>query len=443
VASVTQPEAAAVGAARSGHPALGLPGATALVTGSMIGSGIFLLPATLGPMGSISLLGWVAATVAALALAGTFAWLGAVAPEATGLPAYVRAALGRYAGGQCAFLYWLQGAVGNVGLAVAAAGALAYFIPALGGPGARLTTTLGAIWLAVAACAVGPRLVSRIEGVTLAAGLAPVLLIALFGWFWFHPSVFASSWNPGHLSAPAAVWRSGLVVFWAFLGVECAAAVAGVVRDPQRNVPRATLLGVAGAAALYIGACTVLMGLVPAARLANSTAPFADAAQVTIGVGGAALIAFCGLLRTAGCFAGWTLVTAETARTAADEGVFPRVLRTRPGERASGRNLLLLGVLTSIVAVATASPTLAAQFKLIVDVAVILSLFAYIFAALALLRLLRRLPRAAHRWSAAGAAGLAIVCSVALVASGDRTELLWSFGVLALSAALSLAFRTR
>lgn len=442
MASVTQ-QGAAADVAPSGHPRVGLAGATALVTGSMIGSGIFLLPATLGPMGSISLLGWIAASAAALALAGTFAWLGAVAPEATGLAAYVRLGLGRFASAQCAFVYWLQCVIGNVGLAVAVAGALAFIIPALGPPGARLEATLATIWLAVAACAVGPRLVTRIEGVTLAAGLAPVLLIALFGWFWFQPSVFARSWNPEHLSAPTAVWRSGLVVFWAFLGVECAAAAAGVVRDPRRNVPRASLLGVAGAAAVYVAACAVLMGLVPAARLASSTAPFADGAQVTVGVGGAALIALCGLLRTAGCFAGWTLVTAETARTAADEGVFPRVLRTRPGERASMSNLLLLGVLTSIVAIATASPSLAEQFKLIADVAVILSLFAYILAAAALLRLLPRLATPARRWAAAVTAVVAIACSLALVASGDRTELLWSFGVLVLSAALSLGLRPR
>jgi arginine:agmatine antiporter len=92
-------------AAVSAHGSVGLFGATALVAGSMIGSGIYLLPATLGAVGSISILGWVAATAAALVVAGMFAWLGVAAPEAKGLPGYVEAGLGPFFGVQTAVAY--------------------------------------------------------------------------------------------------------------------------------------------------------------------------------------------------------------------------------------------------------------------------------------------------------------------------------------------------
>ena len=427
----------------SGRAPIGLAGATALVIGAMVGSGIFILPATLGAMGSISLLGWLAAAGAALSLAGVFAWLGVVSPKATGLAAYVDEGLGRFASVQCTFVYWAQNWIGNVGLAVAVAGAAAFLVPAIGPPAARLAVTLALIWLAVGATALGPRWVARLAGLTLAAGLAPVLLVAVFGWLWFDPAVFQASWNPGHLSGPIAVWRSGLIVFWAFLGVECAAATAGVVRDPGRNVARATLLGVSGAAVIYIAACAVLMGLLPAAALAASTAPFAEAGRVTIGLGGAAVIALCTLLRGAGSFTGWTLVTAETARTAADEGAFPSFLRTRPGERASVANLLLIGVLMSLVAVATATPSLAAQFRVLADVTVILSLFAYVLAAAALLRLLPRLATRRRRWAAGATALVAIACAVTLIASAERREQLWSLATLPFGAVLYLALRRR
>ena len=90
----------------SHHGSVGLFGAIALVAGSMVGSGIFLLPVSLGAIGSISILGWLAATAAALAVAGVFAWLPGVAPRAKGLPDYVEAGLGPFFGVQTSLAYW-------------------------------------------------------------------------------------------------------------------------------------------------------------------------------------------------------------------------------------------------------------------------------------------------------------------------------------------------
>lgn len=428
--------------AAAGHGSVGLFGATALVAGSMIGSGIYLLPASLGAVGSISILGWVAATAAALAVAGMFAWLGIAAPAARGLPGYVEAGLGPFFGVQTAVAYGAVNWIGTVAIALAAAGAAGYLVPALSGPGPRLLLTLASIWLGVGVCWIGPRAVARVEGLTLAIGLLPVLAAATFGWLAFHPATFVASWNPQGLAFGPAVGSSALTAFWAFLGVECAAATAGVVRDPTRNVPRATLIGVVAVAALYVSACTVLMGILPAAALASSSAPFAQAAQATLGVGLAAVIALCGLLRAQGCLTGWTLVASETSRTGADAGVFPRVFRTRPGERVSVINLSLAGGLMSLVAVATASPTLGRQFGVLADIAVILSLYAYVLAGGSLLRLsgglvLRR--RLAARLTAL----VAIGCSLALIVSGKPFELAFCLVPIAAAGLLYLWLRRR
>lgn len=419
-----------------GHAPMGLPGAIAVVAGSMIGSGVYLLPATFGPMGSISLLGWGAATVAALAIGGLFAALGAAAPEARGLAGYVQAGLGRFAGVLTTVMYWSLCWFGNVAIALAVAGYAAFFFPALGAAGPRLAITLGVIWLAVLACWLGPRLVARVEGLTLAVGLAPILIAATLGWIAFDPKLFAASWNPQGQGLFESVRGSALIAFWAFLGVESAAAVAGVVRDPARNVARATLGGVVGAAIVYIAACAALMGLMPAAALARSSAPFADAARVLLGVGGGAAIAACALARAAGCLTGWTLVVSETTRSAADQGAFPAFFRTRPGERASLRNLLIAGVLMSAVAAATTTPQLGDQFGRLANVAVILSLYCYILSGASLIRLDRR-PGPVLL----ALAGMA--ASAALIATASRTELLWSFAPVIAGAALYLPLRAR
>jgi arginine:agmatine antiporter len=420
--------------AKGGHAPMGVLGATALVAGSMIGSGVYLLPATFGAVGSISILGWVAATAAALAIAGLFAALGAAAPDARGLAGYVQAGLGRFAGVVTTVIYWSLCWFGNVAVALAVAGYAGFLAPALAPAGPRLAVTLAAIWLAVLACWLGPRAVARVEALTLVVGLAPILLAATFGWIAFDPHVFAVSWNPQKLGVVEATRSAALIAFWAFLGVESAAAVAAVVRDPARNVARATFGGVLAAAAIYIAACAALMGLLPAPELAKSTAPFADAARVLLGVGGGAVIALCALARAAGCLTAWTLVVSETTRSAADEGVFFRVFRTRPGERASLVNLATSGVLTSAVALFTAAPSLGEQFGRLTNVAVILSLYAYILAGGSLIRLTRRPAPVALALVGMGA-------SAALVAAASRTELLWSLVFLAAGALAYLPLR--
>jgi len=431
------------GKAAAHHGSVGLMGATALVAGSMVGSGIYVLPASIGAIGSISILGWIAATAAALTIAGVFAWLGGAAPEAKGLPGYVEAGLGPIFGVQTAVAYWASCWIGSVALAVAVAGAAGYAVPALAGPGPRLMMTLASIWLSVAAAWIGPRAVARVEGLTLALGLLPVLVAATLGWAAFHPSIFLASWNPQGLSLPAAIGPSALTAFFAFLGLECAAAAAGVVRDPTRNVARASLIGVVVVAAVYIAACSVLMGILPAASLARSGAPFAEAGQATLGLGLAGAIAVCALLRAQGSLTGWTLVTSETSRSGADEGVFPRVFRSRPGERVSPVNLITTGGLMSATAVATASPTLGQQFAVVADVTVLLSLYCYGLASGSLLRLSAARLAPGRKAAARLTALVALGASLVLLASGKPVELAACLGIVAFAGLLYLWLRRR
>jgi len=424
------------------HPKVGMLGAAGLVAGSMIGSGVYLLPATMGAIGSISILGWLVATFAALAISGVFVWLSAEVVGAEGVPGYVRAGLGPFAGAEAAVLFWTSCWAGAVAIALAAAGAAGFLFPALAEPGPRLAVTIAIIWAAVGLCWLGPRVVARTEGLTLGIGLLPVILAATAGWFFFRSDVFTGSWNPTHQALDKAVGASALNAFWAFLGMECAAAAAGVVRDPTRNVPRATILGVLGAAALYISATSAIMGILPAAALAKSDAPFGDAARAAVGAAIGAAIAACAFLRTAGCVTGWTLVVAETTRGAADEGLFPRLFRTRPGERASPVNLLVGGGLMTVFAFATENPSLAKQFTTIINACSLLSIYTYTLAALSLARI--AMAFTPGRRAAALANAAAAVAFAALLVSGAKpVELMLSLVPVPLAALLYLSVRRR
>jgi arginine:agmatine antiporter len=360
--------------------------ATLLVAGNMIGSGLYLLPASLAPFGTSSLLGWIAATAGALAIAGVFAVLGRLRPGADGLLAYPREGLHPAAGFVAWAAYWVSCWGGNIAIALAAVGYLAALVPGLGGPGPTLAGVLGLTWLLVAINMLGARRVAGFGAVALVLGLVPVLAATALGLAAFDPALFAAHWIPpgqslGH-SLPAVV----VLVFWAFLGLECANAAAAKVDNPGRNLPIAALCGVALAGGVYILACVAIQGVIPGEQLARSTAPFADVVSRLAGPLAGGLIAACAALKTCGTLAGWILVTAETGRAGAHAGYLPRFLSEADPAATPRRGLVLTGLLMTLVAFVTAAPALSGQFNTLIGWSVALFMLVYGLCAAALIR---------------------------------------------------------
>jgi len=406
--------------------------ATMFVTGNMVGSGLFLLPATLGSLGGISVFTWIFATIGALLIAGVFARLGVMAPWAGGPYAYARATLGRYFGFQTNYIYWISCWVGNVGIALAVTGYLTELLPVLKPPLISATTTSAVIWIMVGANIIGPRIVGGIEAAAMVVGLAPILAIGIFGWFYFDPAVFEASWNVSGQPVWEAVPRSLVLVFWAFTGLESAAVAVEVVENPRRNLPIAALAGVALAAVIYVVSCTVLMGIVPAKALAESSAPFAIVAREIFGPAGATLLIFTTILKASGTHGGWTLVSAATAKAAAEDGAFPSLFAKVDSRGIPVKSLIAHGVLMTMAAFATTSPTVGQQFSKLIDMAVVYSLISYLYSSIALIRLRKSgEPGAVRDWLMAG---LAAVFSVWVIYESDRLLL----GIAAALAATSI-----
>lgn len=391
--------------------------ATMFVTGNMVGSGLFLLPATLGMIGGISVFTWIFATAGALVIAAVFARLGVIAPWAGGPYAYARATMGRYFGFQTNYIYWISTWVGNVSIALAVTGYLESLLPGAKTPVVHASVTSAVIWVMVGANIWGPRIVGGIEAAAMLVGLGPILAIGVLGWLYFDPHIFWDSWNVSGKPAIEAVPASLIQVFWAFTGLESAAVAVEVIDNPKRNLPIAALGGVAIAAVIYVVTCTVPMGIVPAHQLADSSAPFALVASRIFGPVMATLVVVTTMLKASGTHGGWTLVAAATAKAAADDGQFPGLFGAVDRRGIPTKSLLVHGVLMTAAAFATMSPTIGQQFSKLVDMAVVYSMTCYTYSAYALCRL--RPPGAAgwqRDWAIAIVAG---VFSIWVIVASD------------------------
>ena len=360
---------------------IGLFPATMLVAGNMIGAGIFMMPTIMASIGGIATLGWLVTVPGAFIMGYLFARLGQIRPKAGGPYAYARESLGDFGGFQCNLLYWFSNVIGNIAIATSITGYLTVFVPALRNPYFGACSTVLMIWLSAVLNMIGPRLVTRFETLTTLLGVGPIALVGIGGWFFFDPQLFRSGWNTAGIGEVHAISSAVSIMFWAFMGVESASVAAGVVENPERNVARATLLGVLIAAIVYVLSTTAIMGIIPNNELRHSSAPFADAAMRAIGPVGAVLITVCAIMKASGCLGGWTLINAETALATARDGLFPALFAHTDSRGVPVRGLAIVAAFMTVIVFFTLSPTAGEAFMVLADISVLLVLTPYIFAA--------------------------------------------------------------
>ncbi|MBT2482847.1 amino acid permease [Streptomyces sp. ISL-94] len=328
----------------------GLPIATCLVMGNIIGGGIFLLPASVAPFGTISLLAFAVLTLGAVALALVFGRLAQRHPQTGGPYVYARAAFGDFAGFLAAWSYWITTWVSNAALAVAAVGYLSVLFPAVGThQWSMCLAALAVQWLPALANLAGTRYVGAVQLVATVLKFAPLLLVAVGGLYFFDPANLGPFRATGQ-SAVGAVSASAAILLFSYLGVESAAVSAGEVRDPARNVGRATILGTVGAATVYLLGTLSVFGLVAHEKLVSSEAPFTDAVNAMFsadggagGTWGGTAVACAAVISMVGALNGWTLLSAQTPYAAAKDGLFPKIFETKK------RGVPVAGVVVTVV----------------------------------------------------------------------------------------------
>jgi basic amino acid/polyamine antiporter, APA family len=304
---------------------IGVRGLAAAIFNITVGAGIFVLPAhAAGQLGAAAPLAYIVCAVAIALVALCFAEAGSRVPQSGGPYAYVEAALGPYIGFVCGVLLWLGITLAMGAVATVFADAVGELVPALTGLPWRaviLVLLLGSLTVVnVRGAALG----SRLSGVSIFAKLAPLVAFVVLGLPHVAPANLAITTVP----PLGRVAGTGLLLMFAFFGMESALQVSGEVTAPQRTVPRAIALGLLGIAVLYISVQIVAQGVLGSslAAPATATAPLAAAARQFAGTAGAQLILVGMIVSTFGFMAASMLSTPRTLYALAADGFLPRPL---------------------------------------------------------------------------------------------------------------------
>ena len=204
------------------------------------------------------------------------------------------------------------------------------------------------------------------------------------------------------------------------MGLETACVAAGVVENPKKNVPIATMLGTLFAALFSILSTFAIMGVIPGKELASSAAPFSTAAQYMFGPWAGSFVSFCAVIACFGSLNGWVLTTGQVSKAAADDGMFPKIFSVTNKYGTPFKGMLLTGVMMTGLGLMTMSPNLAQQFQIITLLCVFTNLVPYILAISGIYSIMRdnHVSNREYRCYGLIALGALVYCFYALAGSG-------------------------
>jgi APA family basic amino acid/polyamine antiporter len=362
--------------------------ALALVVGNLIGSGVYLLPATLAPLGANQLIGWIVTSAGALAMAVVFARLGATRPMAGGPYAYVQAAFGPFAGFVTAWSYWVLLWAGNGALAVAVVSSLSVVIPVIGHvPGLPAVLAVGCVWLLTLVNIRGVRGAGDLSLITTVIKLVPLFaVLGLAMWLWLGGTPMVAQ-TPVPITGGRIAAAAGLC-FWAFLGIESATVPADKVENASRVVPMATMVGTVLAGVIFLGISLAFQGYMPIAAAAASPAPVAAFLGRHFGGAIGGTVAVFAAISAFGALNGFILLQGEMPWAMARGGVFPQWFAAEGAAGTPVRGHVVSSLLLSAVTLLNFGRGMGDLFQFIASISLAAGMLSYGMTMLAGIRLL-------------------------------------------------------
>jgi APA family basic amino acid/polyamine antiporter len=353
---------------------------SALVVGTIIGAGIFMLPVSLAPLGRNALIGWVVSGIGVLCIAYALAQLSKLGGD--GIQANVEREFGPTTAFLVAFAFWVSNWTAQASVAIGTVSALVFISPAFGGQAMIVPLSIASIVLITAVNAMGVRASGRFGVVTVLIKLLPLFAVI---WLFLARGAGGGSYE---MLAPlpvtfAHIAGASALTFFAFTGFEAATAPVGKVRDPGRTIPRALIGGTAFVVLLYLAAGASIQFLLPADLVASSPAPFADALAAQWGRGAASLAALGIAVAAIGCLNGLMLGTGELGYAMALRGDLPKVVAVTRGTNTPIVAQLVGSGLTILLLLANSSRSTASLFTFIILLSTAAVIVVYLVGSLA------------------------------------------------------------
>ncbi len=392
-----------------------------LVVGIMIGNGIFMLPTVLAPFGKMSLLGWILAGVGTLFIALMFGLLAKRNPMIGGPYAYTREAFGDLTGFLIGWGYWIAVITAIAAGSLAVTGYLGFFFPSLNqSPLYSGIVSLSLIWVVTGLNVVGVKASSTFQLFTSLFKILPLFIIAGGGLLIGDISETAAA-APKEQATFFNISEMIMIIMWAYVGVEAVTLPSDDMVLPQKNIPKALIVGTLTVMAVYFLISYGVMALVPLESLANSTSPIADAASVIFGSWGAVLIAIVALVSIVSNVNANVFIVGVMPQAMSQDRIFPKYFAGLNKSGAPAVSIVFSGLLASLLVVMNFSEGLIEAFKTLILLSTLATLLPYVTSAMAELVLQKKQysEYKNYKWSSFIIALVALVFSIfALIGSG-------------------------
>ena len=260
----------------------------------------------------------------------------------------------------------------------------------------------------------------------------PLLLVAVGGLFFIRLKNFVP-FNISGSSDFAAITTTATFTFFAFLGFECATIPSGSVANPEKTIPRATMLGTLTVTVIYIFSTISLMGMIPAKDLQHSVTPFADAAVIIWGSSARYWVSAGVAIAAFGALNGYILIQGQVPYAIAKDKLFPAVFAKTNKKGVPISGIVIGSILVTALMIMNYTKGLAEQFKFLILLTTITVLVPYLFstAAYIIIRLQNKYLNAGSGWTGAIVlSSLAFLFSLWAIAGSGQEAVYWGFMLL-------------
>lgn len=359
----------------------------ALVTGSQIGTGVFILPASLAPFGFYSLAGWIISGCGAIALSLVFASLCSKFPQTGGPHVYVKKAFGPSAAFFTGWTYWVISWISSTAVVITA---ISYLAPVISSSSYDLYLILEILLLftITGLNLLGLKAAGKVEVILTLLKFVPLLLISVAALYFFNKSHFILDVKMSTMTNSQLLGQVTLLTLWGFIGLESATTAAGNVENPSVIIPKAIILGTLSVVLVYLLSSLAIMGIIPGPELALSKAPYVEAAQRIFGGNWHILISLIASIVCIGTLNAWMIASGQIALGLAEDKLMPDFFARKNQNNAPYGGIIVscFGILPLLIL--TSNETISEQITSIIDFSVTAFLFVYLICSISFIKLL-------------------------------------------------------